>query len=246
MKKTILLLSILLSGCKIPLYSQLSESEANRMMAVLIYHKIEVDKKAEKEGVALSVEKNDFVNSVEILRQNGLPRTQTISMEKMFPSGQLVTSPAQETAKLVYFQAQELRKLLESFDGVVMADVAISLPVPKNASTDSTNDEMSLSVFIKYSPRVNMDERVESIRQLCVNAISGLKSQKISISLQPAEYLYQDRANEVSQDISADTSNKINVVAEKVKFNDLLFLPIAGAGIFILFLLWFFLRKKSK
>lgn len=118
----------LLSGCKSELYSKLDEKEANQMMALLIYNNIPADKRVEKEGVTLLVERERFVDAVEVLRQNGLPRRKTVTMQELFPSGQLVTSPEQEEAKLNFLKSQQIEKMLGSMDGVINAEVSVAEP----------------------------------------------------------------------------------------------------------------------
>ncbi|ARD40540.1 type III secretion inner membrane ring lipoprotein SctJ [Edwardsiella ictaluri] len=186
----ILLFSMLplLSGCKSELYSKLDEKEANQMMALLIYNKIPADKRMEKDGVTLLVDQDRFVDAVEVLRQNGLPRPQTVTMQELFPSGQLVTSPEQEEAKLNYLKSQQIEKMLSSMDGVINAEVSVAEP---RAIAGEAPPLASAAVFIKYSPDVNLPAREAEIRALINNGIPGLAPDRISVTLQRAEYRYQ-------------------------------------------------------
>ncbi|MFL9708850.1 EscJ/YscJ/HrcJ family type III secretion inner membrane ring protein, partial [Aeromonas veronii] len=88
--------------------------------------RIQADKSVEKEGVTLRVDQDRFVDAVEVLRQNGLPRRRTVTMQDLFPSGQLVSSPEQEEAKLNYLKSQQLEKMLGSMDGVITAEVSVA------------------------------------------------------------------------------------------------------------------------
>lgn len=68
------------------LYSGLSEGEANQMLALLMLHQINAEKQIEKSGmVGLTVDKRQFINAVELLRQNGFPRQRFITVDELFP-----------------------------------------------------------------------------------------------------------------------------------------------------------------
>lgn len=177
----------LLVGCKSELYGKLDEIEANQMLALLIYNKIPAHKTVGKEGVSLQVEGDRFVDAVEVLRHHGLPRHKTTTMQDLFPSGQLVSSPEQEEAKLNYLKSQQLEKMLSSMDGVMNAEVSVAKP---SARDGEPAEPASAAVFIKYSPEVNLPVRESEIRTLVRNGIPGLTPERISLTMQRAEYRY--------------------------------------------------------
>lgn len=185
---TLLLCALpLLAGCKSELYSKLDETEANQMLALLIYNKIPADKEVAKDGISLRVDDDRFVDAVEVLRQNGLPRRKTVTMQDLFPSGQLVSSPEQEEAKLSYLKSQQLEKMLSSMDGVITAEVSVAEPRTADGDTPAPT---SAAVFIKYSPEVNLPAREAEIRALVRDGIPGLAPERITLTLQRADYRY--------------------------------------------------------
>lgn len=158
------------------------------MLALLIYNKIPADKIAAKDGITLEVDKSRFVDAVEVLRQNGFPRRKTVGIQELFPSGQLVSSPEQEEAKLNYFKSQQLEKMLSSMDGVITAEVSVA---QRQAASADAPMETSAAVFIKYSPEINLPAREAEIRGLILNGIPGLTLGSITLTMQRAEYRYQ-------------------------------------------------------
>jgi type III secretion protein J len=182
------LLACALAGCKTELYSNLPEAEANQMLALLMLRHIDADKKVVKDGnVTIRVEPDQFVNAVELLRQNGLPARRIATMEEMFPSGQLVTSPAQEQAKIQFLKEQQLEKMLRAMDGVINAQVSIA----SGAAQDRRDpDPPSAAVFIKYSPEYNFAARVPEIRSLVVTGVPNLSPERVSVVVQAADYRY--------------------------------------------------------
>ncbi|MCX8565616.1 MAG: type III secretion protein J [Glomeribacter sp. 1016415] len=182
------LLALSLTACKIDLYKDLSEAEANQMLALLILHQIDADKQSAKgDQVTVRVEKTQFVNAVEWLRQNGLPRKTVATMNDLFPAGQLVTSPAQEQAKITYLKEQQLEKMLRSIEGVIYAQVSIAQNSSPNRHETPTP---AASVFIQYSPEHNLANREISIIGLIKNAVPNLQAENISLVLQPTDFRY--------------------------------------------------------
>lgn len=183
------MLVLILSGCKVELYSELSEADANQMLALLLLRNIDASKEIIKGGlVTIKVDKTQFINAVELLRQEGLPRKKIASLEDLFPSGQLVTSPVQEHAKILYLKEQQLEKMLQAMDGVIIAQVSIGEGISQNPRAVP---KPSASVFIKYSPERNLLNRETAIKSLIFNSVPNLLSENISIVLQAADYRYQ-------------------------------------------------------
>ena len=122
-----LVMALLLTGCKVELYQNLPQSEANQMVALLMLNHIDASSETDaKTGkVTLKIEKDQFINAVELLRQNGYPKAEYVGIEQLFPSGQLVSSPAQEDAKMSYLKEQQLERTLSSMDGVILSLIHI-------------------------------------------------------------------------------------------------------------------------
>lgn len=178
-----------MAGCKMTLYSNVGEAEANQMLALLMLRHIPADKVVEKGGtVTLRVDKGEFINAVEVLRQNGYPHHKRLGMEDLFPSNQLVTSPAQERAKMQLLKEQQLESMISAMDGVIGAKVSIAQKVDENGKPTGTP---SAAVFIKYSPQFNLGNYEVQIRSLIRDGIPDIASDQISVVMQAADYRYQ-------------------------------------------------------
>ncbi len=185
----LLLLILLLSACKIVLHRNLSEDEANEILSLLLINKIDAEKQIVKSGdIDLIVEKEQFSNAVEVLRQYGLPRAKTKTMQDIFPSGGLVSSPFEEQAKIAYLKEQQIQKMLNSLNGVIDAQVSVVQDI--NAS----KEEISLpsaSIYIKYNAKENLADREASIRNLVLRSVPNLRPEAISIVMEAADIRYQ-------------------------------------------------------
>ncbi len=185
----LLTLVCLLTACKVALYSELNENEANQMLAILMANRINASKDIDKvKGLTLSVSKSQFIKAVEILRQNGYPKPKYASVMDVFPANQLVSSPEQEKAKVQYLKEQQIESMLMSMEGIVTAHVAIG-----NAQSETLGGEVAkstVSVFIQYSPTMNLIAYQEQIRDLVRQGIPNIPNNNISVVMMPTVYRY--------------------------------------------------------
>ncbi|HEY3591046.1 MAG TPA: type III secretion inner membrane ring lipoprotein SctJ [Buttiauxella sp.] len=181
--------ALLLAGCKIDLYSNLSETDANQMLALLASNQIDGARRSDKSsGLVLQVEKKDFVKAVEVLRQNGYPRRVYRAVDDLFPSGQLVSSPAQEQAKIRFLREQSLERMLSNIEGVISANVVIADGQEEGNGTQG--GEPSASVLVKYSPEVNLRALSAQLKNLIGNALPGVSQKRISLIVQSVDYRF--------------------------------------------------------
>jgi type III secretion protein J len=76
--------------------------------------------------------------------------------------------------------------MLAALDGVMMAEVSIA-QVPVDSAGRATLPP-GVAVFVKYSPEVNMMQRMTDIRSLVHDSVPGVTPERISIVLQPSDY----------------------------------------------------------
>ncbi|MCT4700519.1 type III secretion inner membrane ring lipoprotein SctJ [Enterobacteriaceae bacterium H20N1] len=187
-RTVVLAMVMLLSGCKVDLYSGLSEVDANQMLSLLVSSQIDAVKVVDKSGgLLLRVEKKDFVSAVEILRQNGFPRHTWRSVDDLFPSGQLVTSPVQEQAKIRFLREQSLERMLGNIEGVIDVNVVIA-GASAEEERESSAGQASASVLVKYSPEVNLKAFSAQLKNLIRNGLPGVNPENISLIMQPVNY----------------------------------------------------------
>ncbi|MDR9767922.1 type III secretion inner membrane ring lipoprotein SctJ [Shewanella baltica] len=235
-KWSILLLVFALTGCKVDLYRDLPQDEANQMVALLMLNHIDASAEADQKSgnVSLKIEKDQFINAVELLRQNGFPKPHYANIEDLFPSGQLVTSPAQEEAKMGYLKEQQLERTLSSMDGVISARVSIAEPAPDTGR--QLAQTKSASVYIKYSPQANLTNTENQIKSLVQNAVPGLSYDNISVFLQAASYRYQA----ITQPTSSSSSQ---LLAQVEAYKLPLVISLSGIILFSIGGMWWMRRK---
>ncbi|WP_289993725.1 type III secretion system inner membrane ring lipoprotein SctJ [Aquibium sp. ELW1220] len=179
-------LLLLLAGCQADLYSNLTETEANEMLGVLLANDVSADKKALGEGVfTLVVGKDDILRSLDILKNSGLPRIEGASMGQVFAKSGIVSSPFEERIRYVYALGEDVAKTIQQIDGVLTARVHIVLP--EKAEFGQEVKPSSAAVFIKQRPKVDLDFLVPQIRRLVSNSIEGVSFDNVAVVLVEAQ-----------------------------------------------------------
>lgn len=177
----VLIMALLLQACSdSDLYTDLSEREANVMVATLARHGISSSRVAQGEGLTtVTVDEGRFAEAVEILDRLGLPEHDFANLGEVFESNSLVSSPVQERAQMIYALSQELSHTVSQIDGVLTARVHVVLPNNDLMAQNSTPS--SAAVFIRHTPTLDVNPLIPQIKTLIANSISGLAYDNISV-----------------------------------------------------------------
>jgi type III secretion protein J len=187
-----------LAGCgEQDLYSKLTESEANEMVAALGQADIPSSKReAGKDGWSVAVEEDQFASAVDVLRAKGLPRDKYASLGQIFEKKGFVSSPIEERARLNYGLSQELSHTVSEIDGVVEARVHLAIP-----EADPLSDKVkpsSAAVFVKYQPGFDLRGETGAIKSLVTNSVEGLAYDRVSVVMVASQAASQDTAISLS------------------------------------------------
>jgi type III secretion protein J len=148
-------LLLMLSGCgeSVELHRQLSEQEANEVIAELADKHIRAQKVPAKEGVTVRVSASDISRAVRTLEAAGLPKVARVTMGQTFRKEGVISTPLEERARYIYALSQELEATLSNIDGVIVARVHVVLP--ERVAPGEPVQPASASVFIKHDPRLD-------------------------------------------------------------------------------------------
>src|SRR5262249_39841767 len=121
-KWILLAASLVLAGCQQELYSNISELEANQMLATLLANGIAVEKTSKgKEGFTITVNDRDMLRAVAVLNDSGFPKNSRESIGKVFQKSGIMSSPFEERVRYIYALGEEVSQTLSQIDGVVTA-----------------------------------------------------------------------------------------------------------------------------
>jgi type III secretion protein J len=181
----VLLLALTLAGCKQPIYTKLSEAEANDVLLTLIKGGVEAQKRAGEDGTfSVWVAEAEIATAIELLRADAQPSEHYSNLGEVFARNSLVSSPTEERIRYIYGLQQELAKTLSQIDGVLVARVHIV--VPATDPFEATAKPSSASVFLKHRADINMQLVVPAVKDLVVRSIEGLTAESVAVSLFPA------------------------------------------------------------
>ena len=189
---------LLLSACSSQnLYTNLSEAQANDMVAVLLDAGIDANKApGEKEQWQVTVSQNQFARAVEVLKSNGFPRKDYDTLGSIFKKEGFASSPLEERARLNYGMSQELSHSIRDIDGVIEARVHLTMPEPDPLSKEVK--PASASVFVKYRSGFNLQSETGAIKSLVTNAVEGLTYDRVSVIMTPSRSVPRVVSNNVS------------------------------------------------
>ncbi|MGK6308619.1 type III secretion system inner membrane ring lipoprotein SctJ [Variovorax sp. DT-64] len=177
-----LVLLFALAGCKVALYSNLNEQEANEIVAALSAEGIDAAKsRLEGSNWQVEVEEARMGSALELLRAQGLPAERYATMGEVFQKQGLVSTPSEERMRYIYAVSQELSQTLRNVDGVVAARVHVVIP-----ANDPLGDKIrpsSAAVFIKHRPDVDIRLLAPAVKDMVAHSIEGLAHDQVSLSL---------------------------------------------------------------
>lgn len=184
--RMILLLSLvfMLAGCKVNVFTGLTEGQANEMLTLLLKRGMDVEKVAAgKEGFTIVVEETQLVQTLQILKENSLPREGFKSLGDVFQGQSMISSASEEQARMAFALSQELSNTFSRIDGVLTARVHVVLGV--NDTVNNIVIEPSASVFLRHTPDSPVVNLQPNIREVASKAVAGLAYDKVSIMLVP-------------------------------------------------------------
>ena len=176
----ILLLSLCLAGCRAELYQNLQESTANELLAALLERGVAAEKvNRGKNGFAVTVDREEMLRALEILRDLGLPKPAYEGLGVVFRREGLMSSPLEERARFSYALSQELAASCVRLDGVVSARVHVVLR-EKDILTGAVTPA-SAAVMLRHTPDAPIDHYIPQIRSLVVQAVPDVEPDRVSV-----------------------------------------------------------------
>ncbi|MDF0733067.1 type III secretion inner membrane ring lipoprotein SctJ [Pseudomonas entomophila] len=191
----VIAMACLLQACDMDLYSNLSERQANAMLAVLLREGIPASRKVQDNGqLKIVVDERRFAEAMARLDEAGLPGQSFSNLGEVFKSNGLVSSPVQERAQMVYALSEELSHSVSQIDGIVSARVHVVLP--DNDLLKRVISPSSASVLVRYDANTDINPLIPQIKTLVANGISGLGYDGVSVTAIKAASAPRDADNQ--------------------------------------------------
>jgi type III secretion protein J len=173
----IVLLSLLAACSGTPLYSALTEQQANEVMAELLHANIDADKMRAKGNDpvwTVSVATDQFDEAMRILKSAGLPHEAKANLGEIFKKEGFVSSALEEKARYIFGLEEGFEATIMAIDGVVSASVHIALP-ERDMVSEALRPARA-SVTILKEPGSNVEQQKANIISIVKNGIEGLEN----------------------------------------------------------------------
>lgn len=182
-----LFIMLLLSACKVEMYGQLSESDANLALAHLMGAGIVAEKRpANDNQFGLFVSESQFAQAVELLTAKGIPKKQFMDVNEIFQSDGLVSSPVKEWARYNFAVSQELAATISSMQGVISADVHIA----KDRSDNVFEKDIppTASVMLQTDADQMRSNLIPEIKKLVSFAVADVSYDRVNVVVSEVDF----------------------------------------------------------
>lgn len=182
----VVLFALMLSACNDEkLLFNLTQEQANQVLAVLQQHNISANKEGTlKAGYTVAVNKSESTAALSIINQYQLPWSADVQIAQAFPEGALVSSPNAEQARVLSLQEQRLEQSLRMIAQVVNARVHVSYPAFNNDSGRTPTGQVG--VIITYKGELDDNLFISQVKSLIKNSFDDVRYENISVVLFPA------------------------------------------------------------
>jgi len=184
------LLCLLIAGCaRSDLLQALDERQANEVVAVLLNHNIDAEKKTQgKAGFLVRVGAADLAEAINIVQMNGLPSMPRTQVATLFPPDSMVSTPLAERARLLSAIEQRLEESLAILDGVQSARVHVSYDAgPAEGSLQQRKPpSMHVAAVLSHSGGSDQQALLATAKRFLRNAFVDVAYDNVSVVLTPA------------------------------------------------------------
>ena len=178
---------VLVTGCSVPIASQLDEHDANQVVVALEAKGIAASKELDPGAEGrwqVSVDQDDASAAVAVLSHEGLPAPPSPGVLEALGKQSIVPSRTAEHAKLVAGTAGELERSLREVDGVLSARVHLAVP-PKNAlEIEEQKTQPTASVLLRHRGATPPIAEAD-VQHLVAGAVPGLAPEHVSVVTAP-------------------------------------------------------------
>ncbi len=186
-------LCLLLCSCSsVPVAEDISQSQANEIVAVLTQNGIYATASKASGGrgkYSVDVKRSFYSQAVSLLHEKGLPGEHKPTFNEMVAQNGIIPNSREiDALKLDHALATEIEEMLQNHPGISSARAIVRLNFLK-ASQDP-----AVSVVIQQRPGMTIE--AASISPLIVRIVPGVKDENVSVSIAPAIVTAGEAINE--------------------------------------------------
>lgn len=187
---------VMLTGCESrrTIVHDLSEAEANNIVVFLANKGITATKVKAETGAAagaqaevmwnISVSTEDATQAMAILNAAGLPKRRGQTLLNIFSKGSaLVPSELEEKIRYQAGLAEQIASTIRKIDGVLDADVQLSIPEQDPLNPGAPRRNVTASVYVKHTGVLDdpNTQLIPKIRRLVASSIQDLSFENVTV-----------------------------------------------------------------
>ena len=228
--------------------NDIEEKEANEIIVFLASKHIVADKIV-GEGDAgkvllyqIVVKESDYIRAMSILNREGLPRRRGATLLTLFSKSGLVPSEKEEKIRYRAGKEEELANTIRKIDGVIDADIQLSLPEEESLIPGAPKQIATASVYVKHQGVLDdpNSHLVTKIKRWVASSVNGLEFDNVTVIADKARFtdVMVERGSGVVSEVLEEEKEYVSiwsVVIAKESVSRFRFFFL-GFGMIILFL----------
>lgn len=254
-----ILMMLIFTSCESrkPIVNDLEEKEANEIVVFLDQKGIDAEKQKQLGGgpgggsavlYQITVTEDQATNAMAILNMHGLPRRRSQNLLGIFGQGGLVPSEMEEKIKYQAGLAEQIASTIRKIDGVLDADIQLSVPEENLLNPDAQKKDRTASVYVKHQgvlddPNSHLRTKIQ---RLVSSSIEGLKFENVTVIADRARFI-GDPNLAIFEDFGDSNTSFVTVWTVMVATDSVgrfqtiflsFFVALLGMGLLMIWVIW--------
>lgn len=189
-RRLLLVLALVLAGCRSQIQHGLDERDANEIVSVLVARGFDVQKVAEKGKKptwAIEVTDDRATDALRVLTELKLPRPQRTTTRDVAQQSGLIDTPGAEKLRQLEALEGDIEQTIETMDGVVSAGVELVVPLAPRPGVTATPSKASALLRVHPASLERITQQREQLKSLIAGSVEGLKAEDVALVVDPVE-----------------------------------------------------------
>ncbi len=188
MKRSLLLLCMLLAGCATQIQHGLEERDANEIISALVargFDAKKVPEKGKKPTWAIELDDSQATDAMRVLTELKLPRPTRLKTQTLAANAGLIDTPSAERLRQLEAQEGDIEESLETMDGVTSASVELVVPLAPRPGQLATPSKASVLLRAHPDALERLQQQRAQLRALVAASVEGLQSEDVVLVVDP-------------------------------------------------------------
>lgn len=188
MKRALLLVFVVLSGCATQIQHGLEERDANEIVSALVargFDAKKVPEKGKKPTWAIELDDSQATEAMRVLTELKLPRPARLKTQTLAASTGLIDTPSAERLRQLEAQEGDIEESLETMDGVTSASVELVVPAAPRPGQPAIPSKASVLLRVHPDALERLQQQRSQLRALVAASVEGLQSDDVVLVVDP-------------------------------------------------------------